>query len=200
MPEGGRIKIGIDYDGVTLEEAKSWDVLRKSLKTGLSCYEQAIDGINFLKDSPDVDVLGIYTKRPLFRKKQTISEIVRLGIPVESVTHTTNSSKAKVEALLLHSIGLDRKEASANEITDSADITQIVLIDNSVSKIVTAAKKLAEEKPYLRPLMEKFTLAAFNPKQPEALKGLIIPGVIHVVCMKSWSDAPCMLDEVRNRS
>ena len=200
MPERGRIKLGVDYDGVVVRKPKSYDLLRRTSKMGLPNVAGAIKGLDALRAEPDVDFLGIYTVRPEWlRRGQTDRQIRRRGIPVERVTHTTNSPKAKIEALLLDGSGYNAGRLSHDEIMLGIDVRQIVLIDDSVSKVVAGAVELAAEKPELRRHMELFTLAAFSSKDPEELHELSVPGVINVVSMRGWADARKMLDEVRSR-
>ena len=77
-------------------------------------------------------------------------------------------------------------------------MNQIILIDDSTQKIIDAAKQLYEERPGIRPLLERFTHIAFNPKQPEQFEGLIIPRVIHVVTMRDWSEIERVMGQIRS--
>lgn len=98
MPEAGRIKVGIDYDGVVIKKAKNWELPRRMSKMGLPNRPGVVEAINALSMEPDVDVLGVYTARPEWmRRRQTANQIRRRGIPAETVTHTTNSPKAKIK-------------------------------------------------------------------------------------------------------
>jgi hypothetical protein len=198
MAERGRIGLGIDYDGVIVEKPKSWDMFRRPTKMGLPTHPDAIENISLLAAQPDVDLLGVYTVRPEWlRREQTERQIRRRGIPVEKVTHTTNSSENKIEALLLDAVGIDRNAPQVEDLVVPDNINQIVLIDDSVAKVVSGAIALYDHKQHLRPLLGKFTLAAFNSEQPEQVRDLTVPGKIHVVTMRNWSETGKMLNEVR---
>ncbi|HVF69491.1 MAG TPA: hypothetical protein VNA13_02900, partial [Xanthomonadales bacterium] len=172
----------------------------RTSKMGLPNVPGAVEGLDALTAEPDVDVLGVYTVRPEWlRRGQTDRQIRRRGIPVEKVTHSTNSPAAKIEALLLDGSGFNAGRLSHDEIMHGVDVRQIVLIDDSVSKVVAGAVELAEEKPELRRHMELFTLAAFSSKPEDELRGLSVPGVINVVPMRGWANTARMLDKVRNR-
>lgn len=197
MVEVPRIKVGIDYDGVIVKKAKGWDLPRRASKMGLPNLPGAIEGIDALRTAEDVDIMGVYTVRPEWlRRGQTDRQIRRRGLPIEKVTHTTNSSKEKIKALLYdatqHATNNDRAE-------DFTLDFQVVLIDDSVEKIVAGARQLYKENPNYRNLLRRFTLAAFNSRQQEQLKGMIVPNVVHVVTMQNWSDVGRMLDTVRSQ-
>lgn len=85
---------------------------------------------------------------------------------------------------------------SVDDILVPDDVKQVVLIDDSISKVVEGAKELSAEKPFMRPLMERFTLAAFG-ASPDRVEGLIVPGVVHVVSMPGWADTGNVIREVR---
>lgn len=194
MIEGQRMKVGIDYDGVVIKKAKDYDLYRRATKFALPTLPGVLEGLDVLRNQSDVDVMGIYTVRPEWlRRGQTDRQVRRRNIPIERITHTTNSSKAKIEALLEDSL----LGWGPNTVSEFSEVGRVVLIDDSAQKIVDGAQQLYDEKPGLRHILERFTLVAFNPKQPERLKGMIIPGVVHVVSMQSWKDVGRMLNEVR---
>lgn len=203
MVEGNsRIKIGIDYDGVVIKKASSWDIPRRASKMGLPNLPGAIEGIDYLQSQQDVDVMGVYTVRPEWlRKRQTDRQIRRRQIPLEKVTHTTNSPKEKIKALLMDSLeGFRPREISVREVEEELirRIGKIVLVDDSIQKVVDGAKELLWEHPAFIPLLKRFVLVAFNPKQPEKLQGMIVPGVVHIVSMRSWNDVRGVLNNIRS--
>ncbi len=184
-PEGS-IKVGIDYDGVIVKKAHSLDFVRRPTKLFLPTLHGVIEGIDYLNVQSDVDVLGIYTVRPRWlREIQTREQVERRKIPIKDIIHAKDSSKGKIEALL------------TDVWVEGGVIEQIVLIDDNVQKVVDGARQLYDEKPQLRYLLARFTLAAFNPQQPEQIKGMIVPGVVHIVEMRDWADVVRMLDHVR---
>ncbi len=192
------IKVGLDYDGVIINSAYDYHVFKTESKMDRQKSEGIFEGIKILKEEPDVEILGVYTARPQWlRRNQTHHQLKELSIPINTVTHAAFSFKNKIEKLLLNASGFSKDNLSNNEIFCPKEIKQIVLIDDDVSRVITAARKLTKEKPFLRPLMEKFTLVAFNSKQSEEQKGLIIPGIIHVTMMRNWSDIKNMLGEIR---
>ena len=169
-----------------------------------------VEGVNFLRKQPDVDLLGVYTVRPQWlREGQTRRQVERRGFPVERIVHTTNSPVDKVRQLLYDSVGFGsgpypstgkvepfQIPLSVEDIV-AKGLRRVILIDDSSDKIIEAAKQLYDEDPSLRPLLERFTHIAFNPKQPEKLEGLIIPRKIHVVTMRDWSDIGNAMKEIR---
>jgi hypothetical protein len=190
MHEKGQITfIGIDIDGTIVHKPEKHNFFKRMTKIGLKPHFGVTEGIDYLNRQEDVVVLGAYTVRPEWlRKEQTIRQLETHEIPIENVTHSTNSYKAKIEALLMDS----------QNYNGGKNIGEIVLIDDSIEKVVEAAFELADERPDLKSLMEKLKLVAFNPEQTADQVGDVIPGVIHIVTMKSWSDVKKMLENVRS--
>lgn len=201
MPEKGRIKIGIDYDGVVVRKYPKRNPRNWVKGRFVPVLDGAVEEMGRLNGQTDVDVLGFYTVRPeWFRGGQTRKQIGKKNIPVERVVHTANSYKAKVEALLLDAAGVKQGDMLGRSFVP-ADVRAIVVIDDRPEKIVVGAEELAEEKPHLQPLMTKLTLAAFEPKQPERVRQLAVPGIIRVVLMEDgWASTRQMLEEVRGAS
>ncbi|MFH1826992.1 MAG: hypothetical protein ABH812_00985 [bacterium] len=207
--ERAPIQVGIDYDGVFIEKAKSHDIFRRATKFALPSLPGVVEGVNFLRRQPDVNVFGVYTVRPEWlREGQTKRQVLKRDYPVERIVHTTNSPKDKIRQLLFASVGFD-KVASSQTFDDSYlherlqrraerfGLKRIILIDDSTQKIVDATKQLYDEEPEIRPLLERFTHIAFNPKQPGQFEGLIIPGVIHVITMRNWSEIRKVTEQIR---
>lgn len=192
---------------MVVKKPKSWDLARRTTKMGLPNIPGAVQGIDVLRATPDIDVLGAYTVRPEWlRGGQTDRQIRRRGTPLEQVTHTANSPKEKINALLrdAHRLAvmrhLDENRLGWDNMAELTQrphgIKQIVLIDDSVSRVVAGAVELAKEKPHARPFMEIFTLAAFSFKPHEELEALTVPGIVNVVSMHGWADVSRMLDQV----
>lgn len=208
------IHVGIDYDGVIVKKPKGWDLPRRTSKMGLPTLPDTTEGLTNLYESSDVDVLGVYTVRPKWlREGQTRRQIEYRGIPLYRVTHSTNSSMEKVAAVLTDSLddtawsqGQNKEDFLLDDLiekgllTGNGKVGRIVLIDDSPRKVIEGALQLAEERPNLIPLLERFTLAAFDPKLSADLAGDIFPDSgIHVVTMRGWKDTGRMLDEVRSQ-
>ena len=206
-------QVGIDYDGVFIKKAKPLDFPRRATKFGLPSMPGVIDGVNFLNNQRGVNVLGVYTVRPQWlREGQTRRQVLRRNFPVERIVHTTNSPADKIRHLLydatdqsglVKSPSYDKKTEHFQDEwlrrrINTFGLNQIILIDDSTQKIIDAAKQLYEERPGIRPLLERFTHIAFNPKQPEQFEGLIIPRVIHVVTMRDWSEIERVMGQIRS--
>lgn len=210
-------QVGIDYDGVFVKKAESYDIARRATKFGLPTLPGVIDGISFLNHQKDTNVLGIYTVRPKWlREGQTRRQVKKRGFPVDRIVHTTNSPVDKIRQLFFDSVGYGKvhkypggtalpndevfkplAEERLRNIINGQDLRQVILIDDSTEKVIKAAEYLYDEDPGLRPFLERFTHIAFNPKQPERFEGLIIPGVIHVVTMRDWSEIKRVMKHVK---
>mgnify|MGYP001582781661 CR=1 FL=1 len=210
MLERRPYKVGIDYDGVFIKKAKSYDIPRRATKFGLPSMPGVVEGVNFLREQPDVDLLGVYTVRPQWlREGQTRKQVIKRGYPVERIVHTSNSPTDKVRELLYDSVGFGSGPYPSTgqvepfqiplsvEDIEAKRLRRVILIDDSTQKIIDAAKQLYNEEPNLSPLLERFIHIAFNPKQPEQFEGLIIPGIIHVVTMRDWSEIERVMEQIR---
>jgi hypothetical protein len=193
--------VALDMDGPVVDLPPSHDVVRRSFKIWLPATKGAAEGIQYLTEQPDVDLLGIFTKRSrLITQRQTEKQLERFAIPVpvEKVVYTANSSVRKLKAFYLAVAGPEI-EVFKGKIVCPENVGQIVLYDDSYRSIIEASKKLAREEPHFSLLQKVFTLVAFNSRQPEKLKRESIPGVVHIVTMQDWTENEIALTNVRKR-
>ncbi len=201
-------KFGIDYDGVVVKKypkynPRNWVKGSRGL-FGLPLLPGAKEGLTYLTQQSDSEILGFYTIRPeSARGNTTRKQIEREGLPVERVVHTASSYRDKIVALLLDAVEADspalRMGGSVlRSYLRLSGARRIVLVDDNETKVVQAAQQLHDEYPSFHPLLERFVLASFNPRHTNSLEGTIITGVVHVVRIQSWAEAPSMLEEVRS--
>lgn len=191
-----RIKVGIDYDGVLVERAKPWNLMRKVAKIGSVPMDEAKEGVAFLKDQPDIDILGIYTARHGFIMRiQTQRQLRRMNIPIEKVVYTSFSYQRKLTRLLEDSISTKHHD---EQNINKGTFPKVVLIDDRADRVIAEAKKLIAEQPHMRELFDQVILVAYNPRNQEQMHSIAVPNFIHILTMKSWVDIKKIIDEIRN--
>lgn len=191
-----KIVIKVDFDK-TLSGPKYRGILYQlagPLKFPYSPLPGAGEGIQYLKDQPDVVFGGILTARNRYIKLHTRWQADRVA-PGEQITYTTQSFTAKIINLL------DMAQQQDGNGDPSTKVIRTVLVDDNIRRVRKAALALSDISQY-RDLMKQygFTLVAFNPTEGTNLESLP-NSVMDVISMSDWTteSVDSVLQQLRTR-